>query len=126
MSERNFFEMRYLYPGFMFCVGVLLYSHFEVLSIVSLEGFNGIVTFLGLTPLGFLFSQFSHIVIHFYRYVTRWQRDSSQLIKEILRKEGYRTEEYDNFELLDIRDFFFHHIIWTDVKNNEKFKRARH
>ena len=129
-SDRSFFSIRYVYPGFAFLLGFFIFNP-NLLSIVleSVDDglFSGIITLIGITPLGFLFGQLWHIGLYIYRLFFQKLRDSiSYLDKEIeLTGKENQCRFQRNLKLLRIRDFLYHYqfVYAESSKKTERISR---
>lgn len=144
MSARTFFNIRYVYPGFTFILGIILVNQYLIFNnIIYHENINftfliAIVTIVGVSPLGLLLSQFWHVFfnfirlligVRFLRYSSKYLLENKYLSKNISNKkhtindlgvEGNLISLYlrKNFKLLILRDYILHYIF--------SFKKSGH
>ena len=132
MSERNFFDLRYIYPGFTFILGFILAFPTSLLvlfgeSTTSAEIFLAIITFIGISSFGMLISQVWHNI---FNYLLRgWAEKESlgYIFGEKLfvsTKDANKMYKVSNAKeiktvyKLVVRDFFDFYVLMKDMKND--------
>lgn len=120
MSARSFFDNKRMYPVFTLFLGFILMNPIFIFNrefsqiVIDNAVFLGIITIVGISPLGFLAAQAWHILLAICRRSTLCFRKSIREINFLIEFTDDQNQEswHRNHSLLMIRDFFFHyHVI---------------
>jgi len=120
MSARSFFDNKRMYPVFTLLLGFILMNPIFIFNrefsqiVIENAVFLGIITIVGISPLGFLAAQFWHVSLAIYRSSCLCFRKSLREINELIEftDDNNQKSWHRNHSLLMIRDFFFHyHVI---------------
>ena len=136
MSSRTFFDMRYLFPGFTFILGFTLFSEFYIFKIGLPDFSLALLTFIGLSPLGFLFSRGWNAILFLIRRSTwkyfKKQRGSSFYFinnrfpsRNSDIKKYQLKDQYDKVKLLYLRDYFLHYHFGKKKKDLIEINHVR-
>lgn len=112
-SERSFFNLRWIYPGFMVLLGIFIVNPIlltKLLRVLDDDVFSGIATLVGISPFGFLVAQVWYFLFNIYRLHFLKHQDSTRYLKkriELTGKEDQCKTQRNN-KLMRMVDFLYH------------------
>lgn len=136
MSERSFFDHRYVYPAFTFliaCVFTNIGLVIQILLNTEISGSSiivGILSLLGVSSMGILLGLFWHLILNLFRM--KFLRASSRWILEYNYSSEFKLDiNYyriivegffiiRNLRLLYIRDYLLHYIIYSEKNQSTR------
>lgn len=123
MPERSFFNLRWVYPGFMVLLGIFIVNPVLVPNFVTIIDdnlFSGIATVVGITPFGFLAAQVWYFIFNIFRVLCPNHQDSVIYLTERIKLTGKEDQGIirRNYKYIRMVDFLYH--IKFVYENKEK------